>query len=121
VFSPKEAGAINSVCLVGRLARDPVLVGSGPDDSPTVRLIVLVDRPFDPGATDAIPVQATGKLAAVCARYCRRGRLVSVEGRLLAPAGTADAVAVRAETVRFLDPPGSGARSAGPVFAAVPR
>lgn len=79
----------NKVFLIGNLARDPELRYT-PSGIPVVRMTVAVNRPKskgkqdadDKGEVDFIPVVAWRRLAEICGEYLKKGRPVSIEGRL---------------------------------------
>lgn len=75
----------NKVFLIGRLTRDPEmrLTATG---IPVVRFSIAVDR-FQKKSggekvTDFFRIVAWQKLAEICNQYLKKGRLVSIEGRL---------------------------------------
>lgn len=73
---------MNSVVLIGRLARDPELrfTASG---KAVATFSIAVNRPFSKtNEADFFNVVAWGKVAENCANYLSKGRLVGVEGRL---------------------------------------
>ena len=71
---------MNTICLTGRLTRDPELRAL-PDVTPLCFLRLAVDggRDRDPVYID---VTTFGAGAEACARYLAKGRYVEVEGRL---------------------------------------
>jgi single-strand DNA-binding protein len=76
----------NKVFLVGRLTRDPELRYTSAG-VPVARFTVAVSRPQrkDSGANpeaDFIRVAAWRKLAEICGEYLKKGKLISIEGRL---------------------------------------
>ncbi|MCL1802144.1 MAG: single-stranded DNA-binding protein [Eubacteriaceae bacterium] len=75
---------LNKVALVGRLVRDPE-----PRQSSSVqvtRFSLAVERAFKSKSgereTDFINIVTFGRLAEVCAQYLKKGRLISVSGRI---------------------------------------
>lgn len=73
---------MNSVVLIGRLARDPELrfTASG---KAVATFSIAVNRPFSKtNEADFFTVVVWGKPAENCANYLSKGRLVGVEGRL---------------------------------------
>jgi single-strand DNA-binding protein len=107
--TPKSNGeGLNSVALVGRLVRDPILrhTASG---TPVVGFSIAVAERGEQVSFVAITVWGNQGLA--CARYLSKGRRVSVAGRIttrdfLATDGTKrTAVTVTASHIQFLDSP----------------
>jgi len=84
---------MNTVCLSGALATDPVgrkvtVVRDGQrTENTTASFLLAVNRPRragtdqDPGA-DFVRVEVWGKVAENTLRYLKKGRRVNVEGRL---------------------------------------
>ena len=76
---------MNSVVLIGRLARDPELIYTPSNQTPLCRFTIAVDRPRrngeDTGA-DFIRITVWGKQAETCDRYLSKGRQVAVSGRI---------------------------------------
>lgn len=76
---------MNSVNLIGRLARDPELRYT-PSGVAVTRLVIAVDRPFTnqqgEREADFIDVVVWQKQAENCANYLSKGRQIGVEGRL---------------------------------------
>lgn len=76
---------MNSVVLIGRLARDPELSYTPSNQTPLCRFTIAVDRPRrngeDAGA-DFIRITVWGKQAETCDRYLSKGRQVAVTGRI---------------------------------------
>lgn len=78
---------MNKVILIGRLARDPELryTQSG---KAWARMTIAVDRRFGRGngeqqpSADFISLVAWDKLAEICGNNLKKGRQISVEGRL---------------------------------------
>lgn len=74
----------NRVTLIGRLTEDPELRYT-PTGIAVVRFRLAVNRPKRSDGTqeaDFIPVSAFRKVAVSVAEYCRKGRLVLVDGSL---------------------------------------
>ena len=102
---------MNSVNLVGRLTKDPVLTHT-PSGVATVRFTLAVDRLVkkegQPTA-DFIQVQVWAKTAENAAKYIKKGSLVSVTGRI--QTGSYDGtdgkkvftIDVQGEVVRYLE------------------
>lgn len=70
---------MNSVNLIGRLARDPEMRATA-SGTGVCGLRIAIDR-YGEGA-DFVDVTAFGKLAEVCEQYLEKGRPVGVSGRL---------------------------------------
>jgi single-strand DNA-binding protein len=73
---------INSVILIGRLAKDPELrfTASG---KAVCQFSIAVNRPFSKtNEADFFNIVVWGKVAESCANYLAKGRLVGIEGRL---------------------------------------
>lgn len=73
--------AFNKVILVGRLTYDPELRYTTQGTMLT-RLVVAVDRSWEKGEADFIPIIAFGKRAEIVTDYRSKGSKVLVEGRL---------------------------------------
>jgi len=76
--------AINRVILVGRLARDPVLRRT-PANAAVVSFTVAVDdfsKKDGGNQTSFIPCQAWNSTAENIEKYCHKGSLIGVDGRL---------------------------------------
>jgi single-strand DNA-binding protein len=74
----------NKVFLIGNLTKDPELRYT-PSGIPVVRFTVAVNRPSaknEKGEVDFINVVAWRRLAEICGEYLKKGRPVSIEGRL---------------------------------------
>ncbi len=100
---------MNSVVLIGRLARDPELrfTASG---KAVATFSLAVNRPFSrEKEADFFNIVVWGKTAENCANYIEKGRLVAVEGRLQSRSYEAKTgekryvTEVVANTVEFLD------------------
>lgn len=76
---------MNSVTLIGRLARDPELSYTPQNQTAVCRMTIAVDRPRrngeDQGA-DFIRVTVWGKQAETCERYMSKGRQIAILGRI---------------------------------------
>ena len=76
---------MNSVVLIGRLARDPELSYTSNSQTPMCRFTLAVDRPRrngeDAGA-DFLRVVVFGRQAETCDRYLSKGRQAAVHGRI---------------------------------------
>lgn len=116
---------INRVILVGNLTRDAESVSTNGRAMTRMR-IATHNRWRDAAgnrqeATEFHSAVSFGRLAEICASYCRRGRLVYVEGRLrtrefeTAEGGKRASTEIIAETVRMLQPRdgGTGPEDAG--------
>ena len=83
---------MNSVILIGRLARDPELSYTPKTQTAACRITIAVDRPKRNGdaqgdgnyvrSADFIRVTVWGRQAETCDRYLSKGRLISVQGRI---------------------------------------
>ena len=114
---------LNTVILIGRLVRDPELRYT-PSGVAVTHFTLAVDRPFTnqqgEREADFIDVVCWRKLAETVANHLNKGRLVAVQGRLqIRSYETQDgqrrkAAEVVADTVRFLDRPGSSSTSEAP-------
>lgn len=76
---------LNRVILIGRLTRDPELRYT-PAGVAVTQFTLAVDRPFTAQGgereADFIPIVSWRQLAETVANYCRKGKLVAVEGRM---------------------------------------
>lgn len=76
---------MNSVILIGRLARDPELSYTPNTQTACCRFNLAVDRPKrngeDQGA-DFIRITVWGRQAETCDRYLAKGRQIAVMGRI---------------------------------------
>ena len=76
---------MNSVVLIGRLARDPELSYTPSNQTAVCKFTIAVDRPRrngeDAGA-DFIRITVWGRQAETCDRYLSKGRQVAVQGRI---------------------------------------
>jgi single-strand DNA-binding protein len=76
---------MNSVVLVGRLARDPELSYTANTQTAVCRFTIAVDRPRRQGedqGADFIRITVWGRQAETCDRYLSKGRQVAVLGRI---------------------------------------
>ncbi|MFC1560247.1 single-stranded DNA-binding protein [Candidatus Margulisiibacteriota bacterium] len=76
----------NRVFLIGNLAKDPDLRYT-PSGIPVVRFAVAVNRPKnksnpEKNEVDFINIVAWRRLAEICGEFLKKGRPVSIEGRL---------------------------------------
>lgn len=74
----------NKVFLIGNLTRDPELRYT-PSGIPVARFTIAVNRPSaksEKNEVDFINVVAWRRLAEICGEYLKKGRPVSIEGRL---------------------------------------
>ena len=76
---------LNRVVLVGRMVRDPELRRTG-NGTPVASFTIAMNRNFSAQngerQADFIPCVVWNKVAENTARYCSKGSLVGVEGRL---------------------------------------
>ena len=76
---------MNSVILIGRLARDPELSYTPNTQTALGRFTIAVDRPKRDGedqGADFIRITVWGRQAETCDRYLAKGRQVAVHGRI---------------------------------------
>ena len=82
---------MNSVILIGRLARDPELSYTPNTQTAACRITLAVDRPKRNGdaqgadyvrSADFIRVTVWGRQAETCDRYLSKGRQIAVNGRI---------------------------------------
>ncbi len=76
---------MNSVHLIGRLARDPELSYTPNTNTACCRFTIAVDRPRRQGedaGADFIRITVWGKQAENCDRYLAKGRQAAVDGRI---------------------------------------
>jgi single-strand DNA-binding protein len=105
---------INTVTLVGRLARDPDLKTTT-EGVPRAWFVLAVARPFTTRdgdrEADFISIVAWRQLAAVVGEHLSKGRLIGVTGRLQVnllddgDGGRRSSAEVVADQIVFLDPP----------------
>ena len=75
---------MNSVILIGRLARDPEL-NYAPQNTACTHFTLAVDRPRREGqdqGADFIRITVWNKQATTCDRYLSKGRRVAISGRI---------------------------------------
>lgn len=76
---------MNSVILIGRLARDPELSYTPNTQTAVCRFTIAVDRPKRQGedaGADFIRITVWGTQGETCDRYLSKGRQVAVHGRI---------------------------------------
>lgn len=73
---------MNSVILIGRLARDPELSFTPNTQKAVCRFTIAVDRMKKEDGADFIRITVWGKQAETCDRYLRKGRQCAVMGRI---------------------------------------
>ena len=76
---------MNSVVLIGRLARDPELSYTPSTQTAVCHFTLAVDRPRRQGedrGADFIRITVWGRQAETCDRYLSKGRQVAVMGRI---------------------------------------
>ena len=76
---------MNSVLLIGRLARDPELSYTPNTQTAVGRFTIAVDRPRRDGedqGADFIRITVWGRQAETCDRYLSKGRQVAVHGHI---------------------------------------
>lgn len=76
---------MNSVILIGRLARDPELNYTPNTNTAVCRFTLAVDRPKKDGedaGADFIRITVWGKQGETCHRYLSKGRQCGVLGRI---------------------------------------
>jgi single-strand DNA-binding protein len=74
----------NKVFLIGNLTKDPELRYT-PSGIPVARFTIAVNRPAaksEKNEVDFINIVAWRRLAEICGEYLKKGRPVSIEGRL---------------------------------------
>jgi len=114
---------MNSVILIGRLARDPELSYTANTQTAVCRMTVAVDRPRRQGedqGADFIRVTVWDRQAENCDRFLSKGSQVAVRGRIETGSYTnkegqkvytTDVVADRYNGVEFLGSRNSGGES----------
>jgi single-strand DNA-binding protein len=76
---------MNSVVLIGRLARDPELSYTPNTQTAVCRFTLAVDRPRRQGedqGADFLRITVFGRQAETCVRYLSKGRQAAVHGRI---------------------------------------
>ena len=122
---------MNSVALVGRLARDPEVRYSSGTQTAIAKFTVAVPRAFaKQGEQDAdfIPVTCFGKSAEFVEKYFSKGKMIGVTGRIQTGSYekdgrkvyTTDVIADRVEFVGGKDDNRGGGREAAPVSRDIP-
>lgn len=113
---------MNSVILIGRLARDPELSYTPNTQTAACRITLAVDKPKKNGedaGADFIRVTVWGKQAEACAKYLSKGRQAAVRGRINTGSykdrngQTIYTTDVVAEQVEFIGGGGENSRSNG--------
>lgn len=106
---------MNSVQLVGRLTRDPEVRYTTETQTAVANLTVAIDRPVRKNGekqTDFPRVTVFGKQAENCEKFCKKGMLIGVNGRLQTGSYTnkegqtvytTDVLAERVEFLEFAD------------------
>lgn len=116
---------MNSVVLIGRLARDPELRYTN-SQMPVCQFTLAVDRRTKPGEerqADFIRVTVFGKIAENAAKYLNKGKQAAVQGRLQTGSyqnkngETIYTTDVIASEVQFLTPAGTKTPAEAPVTA----
>ena len=78
--------AINSVVLVGRLTRDPVVKYTTTGNKPVCNFSLAVDREFAASdgtrQADFINIVAWNKTGEFCSKYFKKGQQVGIIGRI---------------------------------------
>ena len=72
---------INSVVIVGRITKDPELQTTKSGLS-VCKVMVAVDNPGKDKSTSFLPVVAWKQTAEAVCKYCHKGSLVGVDGRI---------------------------------------
>ncbi len=76
---------MNSVCLIGRLTRDPDIRYGAESQTAVARFSIAIDRGRDRGGekqTDFPSIVCFGKTAELVEKYMHKGRLVGIQGRI---------------------------------------
>lgn len=77
---------MNKIILIGRLTKDPETKITGEDGKMMTRFILAVDRNYKNAEgeveADFIPVVFWGHKAEIISKYMKKGRLLSVSGRI---------------------------------------
>ena len=76
---------MNSVVLIGRLARDPELSYTPNTQTAVCRFTLAVDRPRRQGedqGADFLRITVFGRQAETCDRYLSKGRQAAIHGRI---------------------------------------
>lgn len=72
---------MNNVTLTGRLTKDPELRYTQTQE-PVARFTLAVDRAGKDAGADFIGCTAFGKTAEVIGKYCQKGRMIGISGRI---------------------------------------
>lgn len=113
---------MNSVILIGRLARDPDLSYTPNTNTAVCRFTLAVDRPKRDGqdqGADFIRITVWGRQAETCDRYLSKGRQAAVMGRIQTGSykdrngETVYTTDVIADRVEFIGSGGDNSRSEG--------
>jgi len=113
---------MNSVVLIGRLARDPELSYTPNTQTAACRITLAVDKPRKNGedaGADFIRVTVWGAQAENCNKYLSKGRQVAIHGRINTGSyknrdgQTVYTTDVVADKVEFLGAHGENSRSNG--------
>ena len=73
---------MNSVILIGRLARDPELSFTQNTNKAVCKFTIAVDRMKKEDGADFIRITVWGKQAENCDRFLKKGRQVAIMGRI---------------------------------------
>lgn len=76
---------MNSVCLIGRLTRDPDVRYGSESQTAVARFSIAIDRGRDRSGekqTDFPNIVCFGKTAELVEKYVHKGRLVGIQGRI---------------------------------------
>ena len=73
---------MNSVILIGRLTKDPELKYTAGSQTAVVKVSIAIDRIGKDKGADFPRITIFGKQAENVDRYCHKGSLVGVQGRL---------------------------------------
>lgn len=71
----------NKSFLIGRLTRDPEVRYTSAGVA-VARFTLAINRPTKDAEADFIRIVAWRKLAEICGEYLKKGKLISIEGRL---------------------------------------
>lgn len=109
---------MNHAIIVGRLTKAPEQKAT-PNGVAVTRFTVAVNRRFNRGETDFIPVVTWDKLALRCSEYLVQGQRVAVMGEIHTRTWEQDgqkryATEINADEVEFLDRPAQTAASTSP-------
>ena len=110
---------MNSVVLIGRLARDPELNYSPSTQIPICKFTLAVDRNGKDKGADFIQVTVFDRQAETCNKYLSKGRQAAVHGRIQTGSyknrdgNTVYTTDVVADRVEFIGSQGENSRSDG--------